>query len=156
MIKMALFPLLSRKKIALDSSCFIYFFEDVAPYADLLEEVFEALEKGKVQGFCSSLILAELLPAPIKKSNLELVSLYKELERSPWRIRLVPLSTEIAATAGELRATYGLRTPDSIHLATAQSIGADIFLTNDARLKKVSPPRVEVLADFVRAQRIAT
>lgn len=139
---------LSHKKIALDSSCFIYFFEGTNLYKNTLKKTFKAFEKNKACGFCSTLTLTELLPAPIKKNDLELISLYRELEKSPWHIKLIPLTTEIAISAGELRAKYNLRTPDSIHLATAQNADADFFLTNDSRLRKISSPRVEILADF--------
>ncbi len=35
------------------------------------------------------------------------------------------------------RARYGLRTPDSIQLATAQVCGADLVITNDRKWEQV-------------------
>jgi predicted nucleic acid-binding protein len=46
-------------------------------------------------------------------------------------LRAFPVTAEIATEAAQLRASYGLKTPDSIQLATARLGGATAFLTND-------------------------
>lgn len=43
----------------------------------------------------------------------------------------------IVETAARLRATYNLKTPDSIQLATSIEADADCFLTNDVKLRAV-------------------
>jgi len=40
--------------------------------------------------------------------------------------------------AAELRARYGLRTPDALHLACAQHHGCQALWTNDDRLARAS------------------
>jgi predicted nucleic acid-binding protein len=40
--------------------------------------------------------------------------------------------------AAELRAQYGLKTPDALHLATARHHGCTALWTNDNRLSKVA------------------
>ncbi|MGA7341056.1 MAG: PIN domain-containing protein [Terracidiphilus sp.] len=49
-------------------------------------------------------------------------------------LRLLAVSPEIADEAARIRAAHGLKTPDSIQLATARLENATAFLTNDARL----------------------
>jgi predicted nucleic acid-binding protein len=48
-----------------------------------------------------------------------------------------PLDSATAVRAAELRAAYGVRVPDALHLATAVVSGAEIFITNDRGLKRV-------------------
>jgi hypothetical protein len=47
--------------------------------------------------------------------------------------------------ATELRARYGFRSPDAIHLATAIDAGAIVFITGDASLTRCADVAVDVL-----------
>jgi predicted nucleic acid-binding protein len=47
------------------------------------------------------------------------------------------MNSAVAYRAAELRAKYGLKTPDSIQVGAALEYGAKYFLTNDFRLKTV-------------------
>ncbi|MEG4083105.1 PIN domain-containing protein [Microcoleus sp. POL10_C6] len=60
-------------------------------------------------------------------------------------LTVVELTPDIAETAAQLRATYNLRSPDSIQMATAIHEGASFFLTNDARLPSLPGLTVLVL-----------
>jgi predicted nucleic acid-binding protein len=57
----------------------------------------------------------------------------------------VPVTLEVARHAARLRAAYGLRTPDAIHLATAVAAEAAEFVTTDRRLARVKEIEVRVL-----------
>lgn len=48
-------------------------------------------------------------------------------------LMLVPVDADIARVAAALRTTYRLKTPDTLHLATAIVIGADRFVTGNRR-----------------------
>jgi predicted nucleic acid-binding protein len=48
-------------------------------------------------------------------------------------LALVPVDANIARVAAALRATYRLKTPDALHLATAITAGADRFVTGNQR-----------------------
>jgi predicted nucleic acid-binding protein len=50
--------------------------------------------------------------------------------------------------AEELRAKYGVRTPDALQLAAVQA-GATGFITNDRRLEAVKELEIGVLDDFL-------
>jgi predicted nucleic acid-binding protein len=54
----------------------------------------------------------------------------------------------IAETAAQLRATYNLRSPDAIQMATAIREGSSFFLTNDARLPSLPGLTVLVLENL--------
>jgi predicted nucleic acid-binding protein len=53
-------------------------------------------------------------------------------------IEIFDMNASIAETAARLQATYNLKIPDSIQLATALDAQADYFLTNDIKLKTIS------------------
>ncbi len=60
------------------------------------------------------------------------------------------VSAGIAERAGRLRGQYvDLRTVDAIQLSAAIDIGADAFLTNDKKLKKIKEIKILVLKDFI-------
>jgi predicted nucleic acid-binding protein len=61
----------------------------------------------------------------------------------------------IGEGAARLRARYGLRTPDAIHLATAVAARAEAFVTTDRRLARVRELEVRVLRP-ARASRKST
>jgi uncharacterized protein len=47
--------------------------------------------------------------------------------------------------ATDIRARYGFRTPDAIHLAAAVVSGCDVFLTNDYRLNRFPDVAMDVI-----------
>ena len=47
--------------------------------------------------------------------------------------------------ATEIRARYGFKTPDALHLATAVEGAADVFLTGDSNLASCKEVVVEVI-----------
>ncbi|CAN5900794.1 hypothetical protein BH24DEI2_BH24DEI2_22350 [soil metagenome] len=49
------------------------------------------------------------------------------------RLELVPLSSEVAALSVSLGASYRLKAPDAIHLASAVHVGVDRFVTNNRK-----------------------
>jgi PIN domain-containing protein len=60
-------------------------------------------------------------------------------------MRVAEITTSIIERATDLRARYGGRTPDAIHLATAIDKHADQFLTGDAVSARCTEVPVKVL-----------
>jgi predicted nucleic acid-binding protein len=58
---------------------------------------------------------------------------------------VVSLSREVIDCATKIRAHYGFKTPDAIHLAAAVVSGCDAFLTNDHRLDRFIDIAIEVV-----------
>ncbi len=50
-------------------------------------------------------------------------------------MRLVPTTREIYIRASLYRAEFNLKTPDAIHIASAVASNAEIFMTNDRKLR---------------------
>ncbi len=56
----------------------------------------------------------------------------------------------MAERAGKLRGRYPfLRALDAIQIAVALNVGADAFLTNDVKLKRVNELNAIVLKDYL-------
>ena len=50
--------------------------------------------------------------------------------------------------AAELRAKYGIRTPDAIQLSSVICKKGDVFITNDIKLKAVKEIKVMTIEDI--------
>jgi predicted nucleic acid-binding protein len=139
-----------HKIVGLDTAPLIYFIEDVAPYADLVEPIFRLLERGRTTAVTSTITLAEVLTKPLSDKNLQLVDEIKFTLKSLSTLSLIPVGEAIAEAAALIRARYTLRLPDALQVASAIQGGATLFITNDGRLKKVEGIETVVLEDYVR------
>jgi len=60
------------------------------------------------------------------------------------------ITLSIAERAGKLRGRYtDIKALDAIQIASAIEVGADAFLTNDKKLKKVEEITVMVLKEYL-------
>ncbi len=83
----------------------------------------------------SRLARMECRVKPLKTGAADALALYDAFFARR-RLRLAEVSADVIERATELRAAHGFKTPDAIHLATAQLESADLFLTGDANLKR--------------------
>jgi predicted nucleic acid-binding protein len=113
--------------IYLDSCIVIYAMEDAG---DRGSAVRDALREVEAVVASSPLALQECLVGPMRARNLELRDRYFEAFE---RIEQVPLDASTFVRAAELRAEFGLKTPDALHLAAAQLSGCTELWTNDRR-----------------------
>ncbi|WP_367354784.1 type II toxin-antitoxin system VapC family toxin [Atribacter sp.] len=120
----------NHRIIALDTSCFIYYFEEKR-YLKALEYLFSGIENGSFQALNSVLTITEILVKPQSLGLQNVVDEYIALLGTYPNLKIIPLTLDIAVRAAEIRSTYKLRTPDAIHLATAWENQATLFLTND-------------------------
>lgn len=83
---------------------------------------------GPTAGIGSVLLLPELLSKPMRdRADEELAALGALLGR----IDLLSVDQATAELATALAASYGLRSADAVHLATAVGAAADRFITNN-------------------------
>lgn len=136
-----------HKRVGLDSNLLIYFIEGSLDFHKPARQIFESVEKGRNQGVCSTLTLLEVLVQPYRKGNDELVNQFYGLLTTFPNLTWADLSIEIADLGAQLRATYKLKTPDAIILATAIHSGATGFIGNDLGLKKVMDLETLALSD---------
>ena len=134
-----------HRTVGLDSSILIYFIEGNPRYGPLANRVFQWVEAGRIRGICSTLTLLEALVQPYRHGDDERASQFYGLLTTYPHLTWVPLSIDIADLGARLRATYRLKTPDSILMATALHSEATGFVANDADLRRVTEMDVLVL-----------
>lgn len=137
---------LAGKTIALDTAPLIYFVEGDPHFLERIRPFFKALEQAEFTVVTSTLTITEILVKPLQHGRIDLTRTFQDLLAR--YVEIIPVTMEIAEAAAKLRADHGLRTPDAIQVATAITRQADFFLTNDARLARLSQPEVLVLSDL--------
>jgi len=141
---------LKGKIIGLDTMVFIYHFEENQIYSPLTFSIFESLEEGNFNGITSILTLLEILVKPKRESNLILTERYKILLETFPNLQMKTLDENIVDIASSLRANYNINTPDAIQVATSLEAQADIFITNDTSLKKITEIKVLLLSEMLK------
>ena len=126
-----------NKAVYLDTAPLIYYLEENATHSSYLNQLFKKNEAGEFIFYTSVVTLTEVLTLPFRQGNVELAEQYQYFLSETQTLKLIPVNLPIAKLAAKLRAEYGIRMPDAIHLATAMEIKADWFLTNDIALKKI-------------------
>jgi len=81
-------------------------------------------------GVGSVLLVPEILAKPLKDGEADVV---RALSTFLGRLDLRPVDRATAELATVLGARYNLRAADSIHLATAVTMGAHRFITNNSK-----------------------
>lgn len=136
------------RELAFDTAPLIYFAERNLQYFDRMLFVMRKIDHGDIIGVASTIILTGVLVQPLHVGDKVLTERYESILSKSRSFRLERIGTMIARRAADLRARYNLRTPDALHIATAIDAGCDAFLTNDARLKRVTEIAVLVLDDL--------
>lgn len=134
-----------RQRIfALDTNIFIYHFEENPEFVSFTEDLFEKIESGRVRAVTSVLTLHEILTGARKAGDERLVVLYRDLLGSFPNLHIIPFDADVAEISSDLRARYGIPTPDAIQIATAIHQKAETFISNDARLARIDEIKVTV------------
>jgi predicted nucleic acid-binding protein len=137
---------LSRhRRIGLDTVLFIYHLEGTEPYSRFTAKLFTALSQGRFSALASSLFLAELLVRPFELGDEGKIRACEVFLKGLPGLEVHPVDEKVAKEGARLRARYGLRTPDVLHLATALVHGATAFLTNDQEFRKAQGCGLEIL-----------
>ena len=128
-------------RIYLDSAPVIYLVEGVLPYVADLETRLSV--PGTVQ-VCSDLTRLECRVKPIRdRQDMLLAAFDRYFDEIISEV--FPLSRNVIDEATILRARYGFKTPDCVHLGVAIVNDCDLFLTNDHRLCRCSDIAVEIV-----------
>ncbi len=131
--------------IALDTSVFMYVFEEHPMFLKRAESVLQQIESGKARGIFSVIGMIELQTGPKKLNRYDIAARYRELIKTFPNLFVGELNEQVVEVSSDLRGRYGITTPVAIHLATAITAGADRFITNDQALRKVKEIDVDLL-----------
>jgi predicted nucleic acid-binding protein len=148
---MGLIQKLRSKKVFLDTAPLIYYIEENPQYSVLLNNLFLENSKGVFLFQTSVITLLEVLVLPMRMNENQLVEQYQKILCNSTSVNIIDITIDIAKKAASYRAKYGLKTPDSIQIATAVDASADYFFTNDIRLKAVTEIEILVLDDLIKS-----
>ncbi|KAB2945898.1 MAG: type II toxin-antitoxin system VapC family toxin [Candidatus Methanoperedens sp.] len=129
------------KRIGLDTNVLIYYIEEHPFYLRKIEPLIDRIAEGKATGITSYVTLLELLVKPLREKRFDLVEQYKTILQA--QLDMVAIDEPVSIKAAQLRAKYGIKTPDAIQLASVITKKGDVFVTNDERLGDVK--EIEVL-----------
>jgi predicted nucleic acid-binding protein len=128
-------------RIYLDSAAVIYAVEQVKPYAELVDS---RLSADDVVIVTSDLTRLECRVKPLRDENAAALKDFDDYFEGAVEV-MVGLSREVIDLATGIRAQYGFKAPDAIHLAAASWSNCDVFLTNDHRLDRFREVSVDVI-----------
>lgn len=80
-----------------------------------------------IEGYSSVITLIEVLTKPKQLGDAVIEREYTDLLVHGRHFTLLPVDGALAERAAELRARYGLRTPDAIQAAAALAAGCQAF-----------------------------
>ena len=119
--------------IYLDSCLVIYLIEQHPVFAPMVQTAIANQTENRLA--ISGLTKMECLVKPIKSGDLVFQRHY---EAAFGQFVQLALTEPVFLAAAQLRAHFGLRTPDALHLACAQVHGCTALWTNDDRLAKAA------------------
>lgn len=119
--------------IYLDSCVVIYAAEKDRQWGDRSEAAIRGAENDRLA--ISPLVKLECLVGPLKKRDPAAEAVFLEFFK---QLESLELAEAVYLKASDLRARFGLKTPDALHLACAQHHRCDALWTNDNRLNKAS------------------
>jgi predicted nucleic acid-binding protein len=136
-----------HRRIALDTSVFIYQLEANARYLAFTDHIFSWLERPDSKAVTSTVTMTELLVQPYRAFDEHRVDEFYGLLATYPNLEWISPNLEIADFAARLRAQHRLRTPDALQAATALHTLATGLITNDPVFE-----RVEILETLVLDQ----
>jgi predicted nucleic acid-binding protein len=133
------------RRIALDTSVFIYQLEANPRYVALADCIFSWIEKPGHEAVTSTITMTELLVPSYRDKDEDHVDAFYGLLSTYPNLRWIAPDLETADLAAKLRAQYRLRTPDALQAATAIRAQATGFVTNDPAFARIGELETVVL-----------
>lgn len=128
-------------RIYLDSAAVIYTVEQVKPYAEMVDS---RLSDGDVVIVASELTRLECRVKPLREENAAVLKDFDDYFEGAIEV-MVGLSRGVIDLATGIRAHYGFKAPDALHLAASLWSNCDVFLTNDHRLDRFREVAIDVI-----------
>jgi predicted nucleic acid-binding protein len=135
--------------VYVDANPNIYTVEKHPVYGPLLVPLWQAAQAQTIEVVSSELALMETLVGPLKRGD---TALEKDYEQALFGtdMRLMPITHTVLREAARLRTTTKLKTPDALHLATAQGASCALFITNDSGFRGVAGMPLVILDDLLK------
>jgi predicted nucleic acid-binding protein len=135
--------------VGLDTALFIYHFEGNPHYLPLTREILSSIEGGERKGVTSTITLMEIIVKPYTLHQADIARKYETMLVNFPNLEIVDLDRDVIRQAARLRAEFHIRPPDALQVAASLLYGAEAFITNDIRLKRLQEKLdVIILDDF--------
>ena len=138
-----------HRRIALDTSVFIYQLEANPRYVGLTDPIFAWLEQPVHAAVTSTITMTELLVQPYRESGEEQAGEFYALLATYPNLDWIAPGLDIADIAARIRAVHRLRTPDALQAATAVHAQATGLVTNDPVFARVDAFETLVLGQLL-------
>ncbi len=125
--------------IGLDTSIFMYHFENNARFRTLTDEILAGVESCRWRAVTSVITLLEFAVRPFQLEKPAVAREYEALLVHFPNLEIVEIDRETARRAAQLRARYGVGAPDALQVAAGLQHGVHLFVTNDRALTKLAP-----------------
>ncbi len=126
-----------HRRIALDTSVFIYHLEPNPKYLAYTDAIFSWLERSESKAITSTITMTELLVLPYREGDEQRANDFYGLLSTYPNLEWIAPNLEIADLAARLRALYRLQTPDALQAATTAHSQATGLITNDVVFERV-------------------
>lgn len=136
--------LISNKRLAIETSLYILALEN-NPEFPFAIEFFQLLPRSNAEAYASVLAITEVMNKTYESKSLDRIPDRLDFLTGNGLIDLVNVDRAIALKAAQLRAKYNLKTPDAIHLATAEERNCELFFTADKDFNKASSGNLKIV-----------
>ena len=136
-------------RIFWDTHLFIYLWEDYGTLSQAVAELRTKMLRRGDQLLTSTFTLGEILIKPASAGNTQLCRRYEDAISSV--ALLVPFDVKVARIYASIRHDRSVKAPDAMQLASAASIAADLFITNDGRLQGKRVDGIQFIVTLDRA-----
>ena len=138
-----------HRRIALDTSVFIYQLEANPRYVSLTDTIFSWLEQSRHTAVTSTITMTELLVQPYRDNDEHQVDEFYGLLSTYPNLDWVAPDLAIADIAASIRALHRLCTPDALQAATAIQGSATGLVTNDSAFQRMNDFEVVMLDELL-------
>jgi predicted nucleic acid-binding protein len=126
-----------HRRIALDTSIFIYHLQSNPKYLAYTNRILSWLEHSESTAITSTITMTELLVHPYRGGDEALANDFYALLSTYPNLDWIAPNLEIADLAARIRALHRLQTPDALQAATATYSQATGLITNDVVFERV-------------------
>lgn len=136
--------------VGLDTAVFIYHLEAHPTYLPLTTIILQRVQAGQCTAVVSTVTIMELTVHPWRQQRADIARQYEALLAHFPHLQIADLTRDVARRAAQLQASYNLRPAHALQVATAVTHQATIWISNDKKLRQLSP-RLDILIldDFV-------
>jgi len=138
-----------RDGVVIDTTVFIYLFEDHPRYGLIAEYIIEQIENNIFKAVITPVTVAEIIVKPLSLNRPDLADRCRNALHRFKNITIVDFSYKAGELAGALKAAYNLPLPDMIQAAISMQYSSPALITNDKAMASIKEIDVYQLNMFI-------